>query len=152
MRTLNRLHHVRTVVLALRRKWLVLTKGIAIDRGASVSLSATLVAGEPEAITIADGTLVAFKTLLIAREPDGRIKPIRIGRNCFIGGGSTILPGVTIGDDVIVGAGSIVFDDVPSRCIVAGNPARVIREEIQVGRFGRLDYADENQIKYYKVG
>ena len=51
--------------------------------------------------------------------------PVRIGRNVWIGGGAIILPGVTVGDDVIIGAGSVVTRDVPSGATVAGNPARV---------------------------
>ena len=64
--------------------------------------------------------------------------------------GATILPGVTIGDEAVVGAGAIVFEDVPARCIVAGNPARIIRENIEVGRFGRFLYADGNALTYYR--
>ena len=54
-------------------------------------------------------------------------RPVRIGDNVVIGGHSTILPGVTIGNNVFVGAGSVVARDVESNCVVAGNPARVIR-------------------------
>jgi maltose O-acetyltransferase len=76
--------------------------------------------------------------------------PVRIGKRCFIGGGSVILPGVTIGNEVIVGAGAVVFDDVPDRCIVAGNPARIVRRDIAVGRFGRLAGADDNSRRLWK--
>lgn len=68
-----------------------------------------------------------------------------IGRNCFIGGESLILPGVTIGDNCVIGAGSVVTKDVPARSIVAGNPAKVIRSEIDVGRYGRFTDADETE-------
>ena len=52
-------------------------------------------------------------------------KPVRIGHNVWIGGGAIILPGVTIGDDAIIGAGSVVTRDVPAGATVVGNPARV---------------------------
>eukprot|EP00771_Trimastix_marina_P003116 gnl/Trimastix_PCT/4316.p1 GENE.gnl/Trimastix_PCT/4316~~gnl/Trimastix_PCT/4316.p1 ORF type:complete len:205 (+),score=19.06 gnl/Trimastix_PCT/4316:47-661(+) len=55
-------------------------------------------------------------------------KPIRIGNRCWLGGGAIVLPGVTIGDDVVVGAGAVVTKDVPSGVLVVGNPARVIRQ------------------------
>lgn len=54
--------------------------------------------------------------------------PITIGDDCWLGGSVIVLPGVMIGDNVIVGAGSIVTKDLPSNTVVAGNPARVIRK------------------------
>ena len=54
--------------------------------------------------------------------------PIRIGRNCWIGAGALIMPGVTIGDNVVVGAGSVVTHDLPPNVIAVGNPCRVVRE------------------------
>lgn len=56
-------------------------------------------------------------------------KPITIGNDCWIGGGTVILPGVTLGDRVVVGAGSVVTRDIPSDSIVAGNPARPIHRK-----------------------
>jgi maltose O-acetyltransferase len=53
-------------------------------------------------------------------------KPIRIGRDCWIGGGAIIQPGITIGDRVIVGSGAVVTKDVADDTIVVGNPARPI--------------------------
>ncbi len=54
--------------------------------------------------------------------------PITIGDNVWIGGGVTILPGITIGDNTTIGAGSIVTKDIPSNCVAAGNPCRVIKD------------------------
>ncbi|MCD7977318.1 MAG: sugar O-acetyltransferase [Tannerellaceae bacterium] len=53
--------------------------------------------------------------------------PVTIGKNVWIGGGSVILPGVTIGDNTTIGAGSVVTKSIPSNCLAAGNPCRVIR-------------------------
>lgn len=52
--------------------------------------------------------------------------PVRIGNGCFIGFNATVLKGVTIGDDSIVGAGAVVSKDVPPRSVVVGNPAKVL--------------------------
>ena len=55
-------------------------------------------------------------------------RPVHIGRNCWIGAGVTILPGITIGDNVVIGAGSIVTKDLPSNVVAVGNPCRILRE------------------------
>lgn len=54
-------------------------------------------------------------------------RDIRIGRDCYVGGGAIIVGPVTIGDEAVVGAGSVVTRDVPSRAFVAGVPAKVVR-------------------------
>ena len=57
-------------------------------------------------------------------------KPITIGRDVWVGGGALILPGVNIGDEAVIGAGSVVTRDVPAGMFAAGNPCRVIRKII----------------------
>lgn len=54
-------------------------------------------------------------------------KPITVGNNAWLGGGVIILPGVSIGDNTVVGAGSVVTKDLPAGVVAVGNPARVIR-------------------------
>lgn len=54
--------------------------------------------------------------------------PVKIGNNAWIGGGVIILPGVTIGDNVVIGAGSVVTKDIPSNKIAYGSPCRVVRD------------------------
>ena len=53
--------------------------------------------------------------------------PVHIGRNCWIGAGVCILPGITIGDHSVIGAGSVVTKDIPARSVAVGNPCRVLR-------------------------
>ena len=54
--------------------------------------------------------------------------PVRIGRNCWLGAGVIVMPGVTIGDNTVIGAGSIVTKDIPANVVAVGNPCRVMRE------------------------
>ena len=54
-------------------------------------------------------------------------KPVRIGDDCWIGGGAIICPGVTIGPRSIIGAGAVVTRDIPADSVAVGNPAKVIR-------------------------
>lgn len=53
--------------------------------------------------------------------------PVTIGNNVWIGGRAIVNPGVTIGDNAVIASGSVVVKDVPANCVVAGNPARVIK-------------------------
>ncbi|MGB3711306.1 MAG: DapH/DapD/GlmU-related protein [Erythrobacter sp.] len=83
-------------------------------------------------------------------DANGHRGDVRIEANCFIGGGSLILPGVTVGPNSIVGAGAVVYEDVPPFSIAVGNPARIIASNVQdIGEFGRLAEANINQVDYY---
>ncbi len=53
--------------------------------------------------------------------------PIHIGRNCWLGAGVIVMPGVTIGDNTVIGAGSVVTKDIPANVVAVGNPCRVLR-------------------------
>jgi len=53
---------------------------------------------------------------------------VRIGKNCWLGAGVIIVPGITIGDNVVIGAGSVVTKDIPSHVVAVGNPCRILRE------------------------
>ena len=55
-------------------------------------------------------------------------KPIVIGDNVWLGGGVIVCPGVTIGENTVVGAGAVVVKDLPANVVAVGNPARVVRE------------------------
>ena len=69
--------------------------------------------------------------------------PVHIGKNCWIGAGAIILPGVTIGDQVVVGAGSVVTKDLPSNVVAVGNPCQVVRE---VSEHDRIYYFKNRKI------
>ena len=69
--------------------------------------------------------------------------PVHIGRNCWLGAGVIVMPGVTIGDNTVIGAGSIVTKDIPSGVVAVGNPCRVLR---QVGQRDREYYYRDRKI------
>lgn len=58
-------------------------------------------------------------------------KPIKVGNNVWFGGNVCVLPGVTIGDNVVIGAGSVVTKDIPSNVVAVGNPCRVVKELLE---------------------
>lgn len=85
-------------------------------------------------ITIDDDALVAANVQLISNNHDLHnhavllCKPVHLKRNCWVGAGATILPGVTVGENAVVGAAAVVTHDVPDGAVVVGNPARVIKQ------------------------
>lgn len=111
--------------------------GFNIRLGREVFLNFGCVVLDVVEVSIGDltqiGPCVQILTADHPRDPAARRaklesgRPVRIGRNVWIGGGAILLPGVTIGDDAIVGAGAVVTRDVPAGATVAGNPARVLR-------------------------
>ena len=70
--------------------------------------------------------------------------PVRIGRNCWLGAGAIVMPGVTIGDNVVVGEGSVVTRDLPSDVVAVGNPCRVLRP---VGERDRQFYFRDRPVR-----
>ena len=75
--------------------------------------------------------------------------PIRIGRNCWLGSGVLVMPGVTIGDNVVVGAGAVVTKDLPDNVVAVGNPCRILRE---VNDHDREYYFKDRKIDWTQFG
>jgi maltose O-acetyltransferase len=109
--------------------------GFNISLGAGVFLNFNCVILDVVAVSIGDKTQIGPAVQILAadhpRDPAVRAaglefgRPISIGRNVWIGGGAIILPGVSIGDDALIGAGSVVTRDIPASATAFGNPARV---------------------------
>lgn len=110
--------------------------GLGITVGKNVFINSCCNFQDQGGITIGDGSQIGHKVTLaslnhgIAPEDRGTLypTPISIGKNVWIGAAATVMPGVTIGDNSIVGAGSVVTKDVPANTIVAGVPAKIIRK------------------------
>jgi acetyltransferase-like isoleucine patch superfamily enzyme len=141
---LLKLSFLRAILTGARMMFLRYVMKMDIDPTVEMSLSAKPDYTFPKGIHIGPYTWVAFNARILSHDRTrGMICHTRIGKNCFIGGESIILPGVTIGDNCVVGAGSVVTRDVPARSVVAGNPAKIIRSDIDVGAYGRFADADD---------
>ena len=109
----------------------VLPKNVTIGKGVTVMNGALMMAAG--GITIEDKVLIAANVKLISNNHDPYerdvliCKPVVIKEGAWVGAGSTILPGVTVGKYAIVGSDSVVTKDIPDYAVAVGNPAKVIK-------------------------
>ncbi|WP_160152878.1 DapH/DapD/GlmU-related protein [Microbulbifer sp. ALW1] len=130
---------IRHHLLSVRRWILINFYGMNIGKDVRISLKANLDKRHPRGVHIGDGSYVAFHSTILCHDMSRNIYwDVVIGRNCFIGARSIIMPGVTIGDSVVVASGAVVTKNVESNVIVAGNPAKVIKTGIKTIKWGRL--------------
>ena len=110
--------------------------GKNIRIGRNVFINACCCFQDQGGISIGNGTLIGHRvdiaTINHGLRPEERmdhhIAPVRVGRNVWIGSGSILLPGVTIGDGATVAAGAVVTKDVPEGAVVGGVPAKILRQ------------------------
>lgn len=74
--------------------------------------------------------------------------PIHIGKNCWLGAGVIVMPGVTIGDNTVIGAGSVVTHDIPANVVAFGTPCKVVRD---IGEHDRIYYHKDKKIDYSAI-
>ncbi len=124
------------------RPWCLRKIGCRVGKGCFIGDTVKIDTGHADMITIEDGVSVAGGTRLLCHQRDFSnyfvgdnrmnldytIKPIVLKKGCLIGVESTILPGVTIGEGAIVGAGSLVSRDIPCWTIAMGIPAKVVKQ------------------------
>jgi len=152
-RGLNRLWLLRHGLVWIKRVMCVRLFGMDIHPSAELSLSARLDRTFPIGVHIGETSYVAFEACILTHDRTrGLYLHTWVGRNCFIGARSVILPGIRVGDGSIVAAGAIVTKDVPPHSLVAGNPARIIRRGITTGLFGRLSDADAREAQLAQAG
>lgn len=152
-RGLNKLQPLRNVFVKIKRAIYVHIWGMDIHPTTQFSLSAKFDRTFPIGVHVGSKTYIAFESRILTHDMTrGLYLHTRIGRNCFIGGRSLILPGVEIGDNSVVGAGSVVTRSVPPRSLVLGNPARIIRSNIEVTEYGRFLTADATESRLAEAG
>lgn len=130
---------IRLVVISIRYFILCNLYGMDIHRTARISFGTKLDKTNPKGVHIGEESYLASGAIVFSHDFSRNLhKDTYIGRRCFIGANAIIMCGINIGDEVIVGSGAIVTKDVPSHCIVAGNPARIIKDGIKTKKFGQL--------------
>jgi acetyltransferase-like isoleucine patch superfamily enzyme len=132
----------RTVIGQLYEKfrWLYLRiMGYDISPGVRIERGYNLDRYNRKGVHIGKNTLITSRVTILAHKliPQNNMEfsigenvDTYIGAGCVVGTGTIIMSGVKVGDYSVIGAGSVITKDVPSNCIVAGNPARIIRENI----------------------
>ena len=124
------------------RPYLMRKMGCHVGKGCFIGDHVRIDTGHADMITLEDGVSVAGGTRLLCHQRDFSdyfvgsdynnlgysIKPIVLKKGCLIGMESFILPGVTVGEGAIVGAGSLVTKDIPAWTVATGRPAKVVKE------------------------
>ncbi len=122
-------------------RWkLVKIYGMDIGKNVKISRKADLdYTRNPNGIHIGDNTYVTGGVIIMTHDHvRALVTDTYIGNNCFLGANCIILPGIKVGDHVVVGTGSVVTHDVPSHSIVVGNPAKIIKSGISLTDNGQL--------------
>lgn len=101
----------------------LLCPGVRVDSASSVRIGSNTMLAAGAYVTDAD-----WHDIYDRSKPIGRTAPVILGDNVWVGDSSIVCKGVNIGDNSVIGAGSVVTSDIPANVIAAGNPARVIRE------------------------
>ncbi|MDY3536579.1 DapH/DapD/GlmU-related protein [Riemerella anatipestifer] len=111
-----------------------------IGKNAVISYKAKLDKSiNPKGVHVGNNTWILAGATILAHDHCRSLKADTIiGNNCIIGINSIILPGIKVHDHSVVAAGAIVSKDVPSGCVVAGNPAKIIKENIRVTDKGKI--------------
>lgn len=132
--------HLWSILVRIYPFWLRWIYKMDLAPTVIISWKATLDKSiNPRGIHIGDYTWVLSRATILAHDHCRRLKTdTYIGKRCIIGINSIIMPGVRVGDSCVVGSGSVVTKDVPDHCAVAGNPAKIIKEGVEVSEYGQI--------------
>lgn len=133
---------------ALRRLCLRHVWGMTIGKGVRISSKATLDYTYPKGVHIGEYTILTPGVRIFTHDYVGAHHDVTsIGKCCFVGANAIITAGVRVGDHCIIAAGAVVTGHVPDRCMVAGNPARIVKTDIVTGHYGRTVEWAEGRIE-----
>lgn len=115
-------------------------KKVDIGQNVSIATSALIDRANPRGVHIGDESRVSIEAMVLAHDYfRGKYHvDTYIGKRCVIGGRAIINPGITLGDHVFVASGSVVTKSFPSNCLIAGNPARIIRTGIEISEYSQI--------------
>ncbi len=138
--------NIYKIILGARHKLLKLQNyfynhvyGMSIDNTCRISLKAKLDKTNPNGVVIKEYSYIAFGAVILAHDfpNNASYKTTIIGKNCFVGCNAIILPGIEIGDQVVIAAGSVVTKNIKSNSLVAGNPAKILKD-IETKKYGQI--------------
>ncbi|MEI4473695.1 acyltransferase [Frigidibacter sp. MR17.24] len=130
---------MRDVVLLIRRLYLVKVWKMDIHPFTLISMKALLDRTYPRGMHVGEGSAISFEAVVLTHDHiAGKHTHTYVGKYCQIGARSIIMPGITVGDHSVIGAGAVVVKDVPPRSIVVGNPGKVIRSGIMTTNWGKI--------------
>jgi acetyltransferase-like isoleucine patch superfamily enzyme len=122
--------HAGSTLVVMENASLMLGSGY-INRDVTIICSKQIIIGDD--VVIAQNVVIRdsdIHSIIIDGEAQGNTAPIQIGNHVWIGTNATILKGVNIGNNAVIAAGSMVTKDIPANCLVGGNPAKIIKENI----------------------
>ena len=132
--------------------------GAHVHFGNNVYANFNLTLVDDTHIYVGDGTMFGPNVVIATaghpilpelRERVGQFNmPVHIGKNCWLGAGVIVLPGVSVGDNTVIGAGSVVTKDIPANVVALGSPCRVLRES---GEHDREYYFKDKRIDFDRI-
>lgn len=136
---------IRQYIIRFRTLYLVRIWGHKLHPTTIISFSAYLDRTSPDLIEIGEYSIVTRGAMILSHDySQSKSARLCIGKNCLIGANAIVLPGVSIGDEVVVGAGSVVTKNIESNSIAVGNPAAIIKK-IRTGPYGRIISQDNKK-------